>query len=562
MSEDINSILPHGRAAIGVGQGQPTSQYPLVEPSDDVRDLLADFSLTYDPLSEYNPDIPEYTLPFRVHWLSGFGTEIPDYPIPEHHSHSWDSVCNSSISEESGCLPLPKHGHDLIILDADGRTVFDSTIVGLTYETRTWGDRLRIVMWRHPSRFIVSVVYHTAWSPNDFPVPKNYPTYFFPDAAILDARTIHRLPRRVRTLSAVLTSMLTRIDLASGYNMQIGIGETTTTDGARKKTRITFNAVPGAGLGTFPDCIPGPLYIRTVNGTPPTNQGDFYFSASGCYWARQPLREISPGNSHPEIALVPGSIPDTNLPDPDAGTTTNAAGWPYHNDPRYAHLQFGNDCSPCVDCADYAAVASYMNTIRDNYQAVGKKLEGTRDLYHINRERWLTAAACIAQTPIRTQLVPQICPFMDVAVQYCNQSGACQLAVELVVTMSTTPADGSATEVPGLTFATGTSLLPGKAVGAHDRYKMRGVWPTFSAFFDMVPPGKSVSARFRLQFANCGMVGNVPYTVTAVTTGTSQGVTLRTPDGAPATTTTVYTLACPVTPGAAPLNYQTCACNP
>lgn len=566
----------HGRQGIGVTQPQSGTDYPLVLPSVDVRYLLADFWLSFDQPSDYY-DGAAFRLPFRIYWMSGFGTVPPDFPIPSQDSQgSWSSICEGASGSLSGgvsiaaldCMPLPKHDHDIIVVDADDRIVFDSTQPLITHEARDWGDRLKIVVWRHPTDQFVSLVYHTAWSPNDFPEPREYSSYFFPSAAVLDERAVERLPKRVRSLTVVLDNLRkTPVNFAAGYNMNLVAEETSEPTGKRRTTRVTFNASPGAGLGVFPDCTPETLNITGVNGVNPTKNGDFFLSATDCYWIRQPTRVVAVERrlTFPEIGLSPGNIPTPGLPDVLAGTTKDAAGWPNDDDPRYAHLQFGSDCDPCCDCPDYVAIAQYMNKTRDVYQRVGKKLEGTRDLYHMNRERWLASLDCMNRRPLRLRLLPQLCPFLDVAVQLCNQIGECLVDVELKVVFTTSPENGVGAVVPGFTFITGARTRPGGTAAVTDRYQMGGDWPEYTAFFDTVQPGQSVFARFRLKFANCGLDGTTPYAVTGVLTATEKGEPLQVSDGAlpptlvAATAAETRTLDCPGRDNT--VNYLACACE-
>ena len=567
---DTSIVDPHGRQGIGVAQPQSGTDYPLLLPSSDIRYLLADFHIAFDQPSNYF-DVPAFEPPFRIEWLSGFGVDDPQVTPPEFDAGHWSSICVSHEQSSSGssysareCLPLPKHLYDVIVVDKHGRVVFDSTHPLVTCETRPWGSRLQIVVWRHPTDQIVSLVYHTAWSPNDYPPRQDYSSYFFPVAAVLDERSIYRLPKRVRSLTVVLDNLRnTGVDFVAGYNMDLVTSGTSTIDGQRQVTSVTFNATPGAGLGIFPDCLPPVLNVTGINNVPPTVPGDFFISATDCYWVRQPTRIVDEQLllSIPQINLTPGSIPTAGLPATDAGTTKSALGWPINDNPEYAQLQIGNDCAPCCDCTDYVTVADYMNQTRNKYQRVGKQLEGIRDLYTNNRDRWLAFSLCIASKPLRVNLLAQLCPFLDVALQLCNQTGSCKLSVQLSVTFTASPTGAEATEVPGFTFITGARTVPGRIAPATDRYQMGGAWPTFTAFFDTVQPGQSVNARFRLHFGNCGMAGDTPIAVTATLTATEGVNPLMTQPPTPivATATATQTLNCPT--NATPINLLECACS-
>ena len=562
----------NGRRGIGISQPKAGTDFPLVAPSYDIEYLLADLHVAFDQPSDYT-DVPAFVPPYNIHWLSGFGDLAAEFPTPtQNMDETWNSVCQSeSVGSASAsvqvieCLPIPRHDHDIIITDSAGRFVFDSTGADITYTTRTWGDRLRVVTWQHPTGQYVSLVYHTAWNADDDPPYREYSTYFFPSQAVLDERTVVQLPKRLRSLTVVLDNLReTGVEFAAGYNMELQTSDTTDTAGDRHSTRVVFDAAPGGGLGVFPDCDPGALQITTINGVEPTTAGDFFLSASDCYWIRQPMR-ITDGGAYsatPEILLTPGSILTADMPDPLAGLSKAADGWPLDDDPRYAHLQFGNDCQPCCDCPDYVAVARYMNAVRDVYQEIGTKIENTRDTYHTNRERWLAAAACVNRRPLRLRVLPQACPFLDVAAQFCNHGTECLRNVALQITLSTLPVGATATEVPGYTYITGATTRPGSSIPATSRYDMAGTWPTFTAFFDTVQPGQSVSARFRLGFDNCGVVGTVPYDVTGTLTAKINGavMTVESADAVnvqvPAEAVDNQTLNCPDT--TTPSTYAAC----
>jgi len=574
----------HGRQGIGVSQPQAGTDYPLTQPSTDIRYLLADFHLTFDSPHHYGAG-EAFTRPFKIDWLYGFGCESADFPIPTEVGgslSSWGDICTtSSLSVTAAssysyadCLPVPAHAQDIIVHDATGRVVFDSTEAGTTYETRDWGDRLKIVMWRQNANAICTVVYHTAWSPNTAPSPRTYKEYFFPEQAVLDSRAIDELPKRVRAFIVVLDTLSQmKVELVSGYNMAITTGDTVTTPGKRRTTAITFNATAGKGLGVFPGCEAEQLFLRTINETAPTEDGRFSIAAGACYWVRQPTQLISevPRLTAPSITLLPGSAPTANLPDPAAGTVKNLPGWPTDDDPRYAHLQLGNDCGPCCECDDYVTTAEYMNRTRDTYQTVGTVLHNSRTLYHENRLRWLTTASCMTDRALRIRVLPQMCPFIDVAAQFCNQTSECKTNVELILTGATSPTGSIGVEVPGFTYITGAVTTAGGTTGQTERYKMDGTWPMFRAYIDMVQPGASVSVRFRLQFDDCGHTtsslsaylggdgGTVPIAVTMTLTGEAEAVAISGDSGAIEVSDT-RTLNCPP-PDDATFNPLICACE-
>lgn len=536
---------PHGRQGIGVAQPQSGIDYPLVNPSADVRYLIADLQLQVDDPGMYGGT--PFQPPFRLHWLYGVGCTGEEADCLTSLSSETEISLDSDDGDVVNADFCPTHAQDLTIVDRDGRVVFHSPDAE-EFTSQAWGDREHVYQWRDARLGFCLLVVHTKWpaEQSDFE-PRHYPKNFFPLDATLDERAVYRLPKRVRSITVILDNLArTGVDFVAGHNMELVTqAPTDTVDrGLRHATQLRFNVTPGAGRGIFPGCDPAPLLLRRINGVAPTDFGDFYLAATDCYWVRQPTRLIStdPRVTYPQIGFAPGNVPTANLPDPNAGTAKNLPGWPLNDDPRYAHLQLGNDCMPCCDCDDYVNVAEYMNSIRDQYHTLGNDVENTRDLYHANISRWLEARECFHRRPLRIFLQAQVCPFLDIVVQFCNQSDKCRTGVELIVDFSTSPHGGVGTEVPGFTFITGAQSRPGRRSTQTERYEMGGSWPQFTAYFDAINPGQSVYAKFRLVFDNCGIAppesstssesseqaeptsdGTVPYAVTGRLTGTEEG---------------------------------------
>jgi hypothetical protein len=540
----LNDRDTHGRESTGVTQGEPGLDYPLVSPSENVRYLLADLNICIEKRN--------VTSPLRIYWLKGFGEATGD-------------------TVSSGYQPVSTHAQDIVIMDAANQVVFDSTVAGMSHETREWTDRISVTMWRHATIGTVTVVWHTAWNYNLDPVPFTYKSAFFPNA-VIDERTVTILPDRLRSLTVVLDNFRrTGVEFHAGYNVSITPDYPTPVDGGRQVTRLNFVATPGAGLGLFPGCEPEPLVIRTFNGVGPTTEGDFFMSATDCYWVRRPTVVVGAGVTLPTNEVLPGSSPTSNLPHPAAGSARNLPGWPTNGSPALAHLQVGNDCIACCDCPDYVDAANYLNYVRDRYHAVGVGFETSRDQYHVNRERWLAAADCFTRYPLRVRMLAQVCPFLDIAIQFCNQTQECKTDVLMTITFTSSPGGAIAEEVPGYTFIKGGSTVPGRRTVVEERVQMTGSWPTFSAYFDAVQPSQSVYARFRLKFGNCGVatVGSsnaVPFAITGCVNATVGGRPLLVKDAETAIQNVVAeacetrTLNCPQ-PAGSTSNLLICACE-
>jgi hypothetical protein len=131
-----------GRKGIGVTQPISGTDFPLVEPSEDVRYLLADFQLDYPDPADYDSAVEAFKPPFRLAWMYGFGCDPST--IPANSSSSLSESLGSESTDEFP--PIPTHGIDIVVFDDDGRTVFDSTTAE-DFTARDWGPRLRIYNW-------------------------------------------------------------------------------------------------------------------------------------------------------------------------------------------------------------------------------------------------------------------------------------------------------------------------------------------------------------------------------------------------------------------------------
>lgn len=481
------TFCQYGRQGVGVAQPQSGSDYPLVgPPSADIRYLLADLWLAYDDPFDYGESAQPFQLPFRIWWLHGVGT---------------------TLAARRAYTPTPAHAVDVMIVDARNCVVFDSTQAG-DFTDSAWGDRLRVCTWQSAAGYL-SLAYHTCWGETAAPgvVPTEYADNIYPTSAVLDERTTMRAPRRVRALRVGLDRFTdTAVEFHEGYN--VTIGSSAATRGSRQGARLRFSATPGAGLGVYPECDPPPLYIRRINGVAPDESGAFFLAAHDCFFVRQPST---------------------------LATTTSTT--------TAAMLKVGNDCEPCCSCEDYVATAEYMNQVRDRFAATGQLLAGVRDMYHVNRQRWCELRCCFESKPLRLVLQPQLCPYLDIAAQYCNSSDKCVGPVTLTVrfddlaaalSSASASCDGAVepigVEQPGFTSAKGLTHRSGRNSGAVERYTLGGEWPEFSAHFDAVEAYQSVWVKFRLKFTCCGVdTDGAPLTPKATLTGTVAGEPIQAP---------------------------------
>jgi hypothetical protein len=287
---------PRGQQSIGVLQppSGSRSDYPFVSPQEDIQRMLGDFYLSYE-----DPGC-ELALPFRVAWLYGFGTNVVP-PIPG--------------------FPDPVHSHDIIVEDANGFRIFDST-QATDFVKIPFADRLETIEWKTGDA-ICRVTRHTVFNPN-LPTPV-FDLYITPENGEVDGRTYRRVPLRVRSLRVGLVKMeMDDVRFQEGFNVDFTPGEPVANDGGRRVTPLEMRARPGDGIGRQDGCEGVEPLIRRINGVGPDSSGNFKLDADGCYRIQRPTiltnsrpREVQFG--HPELT------------DEEAASA----------------IQLFNDCGPC-----------------------------------------------------------------------------------------------------------------------------------------------------------------------------------------------------------------------
>ena len=448
-----------GRFGIGVDQQQGGQTYPFVRPSDDISRLAADFYLAYeDP-------ILEHPLPLKVAWLYGFGCLDVGAPAGR---------------------PTPTHDYDLIVEDANGEVVFDST-VATSYTTKDWGDRLRIIEWQTVDK-VCRLVIHIAWSPEDSPI--DYAENFEPENGTLDARTWELLPRRVRSIRLEGQGPVGSgtLRLQNGYNTEIEVVPALEVDGGRAQTNVDFSAAAGSGQGRFPGCVEN-VYVRRINGIAADERGNFLLDGSNCYRIERPS-EIT--QASPRLADV-----------------------------TPASLQMSNDCGPCCECDYFVRVYEGIRKLYNQYLSLGQRAEAARDQYRANRSRWIEGGRVRVSEPLRLTISPASQCRVAVAGGYCNTSGSQLTEVELRFSFIFGPPENvefpditantsiAGEVVCGTTFRAGnfrrsTRTTQGRAsVSSRERYEMAGEWPVYRAFFQNLPAGGLAHVTFLMQFPNC-----------------------------------------------------------
>lgn len=366
------------------------SHYPFVRDNTYVP-LLTDFYLAYED------DGQQFRLPFFVDWLYGFGS------LP--------------VSSSGGVTPT--HSRDVVILDADGQTVFDST-QAIDYQETEWGTERVVCEWRD-DRTVARLVARTS-------VTDEFDLVIEPGEE-LDVRTCDRLPGRVRSIRVGDDVFTGRVAFENGYNTTVLADEPVRTDGGRFRNPIRVEAVPGSGLGTADGCEETGEFIRTINRVAPDASGRFRIEANDC------LR------IHPPLSLL------------DDTATYNPA----------SALLIDGDCTPCCGCDKFVQTYINLKNVWDEWHAAGAAAEAVRDLYAENRQRWLDQRACRAANPARLVAAGSKDCKSFVGGSFCNFSQCCIGPVELRLTF-TKYAGGSAITWPGATLI--EALIDGSGLNA------------------------------------------------------------------------------------------------
>lgn len=386
-------ISDRGRASIGVGQGIPAGDYPLVSPSADIAGLIADMHLAYDDLNIYAGDLPHKD-PLRIKYLAGIGCLGPMTGVP-----------NGS------------HTADIRIVDTNDKIVFDSFAApSVAYTKTVWSADYDIHEWRGEFAVCRIVVYKT-WPKTDIndtdsTTARNYASKIAPAAAVINARAVYKMPKRLLSMRVRTAGLLTEkakgeIVFKNGYNTELTVTGPT-TENLRTTTRIAIAGVAGTGLGRFFNCADtnNDPVITTINGVAPADSGDFVMGGKDCLWT-----------THPVVAATNEETGATTL-------TRDAS----------AGIKFGADCKACCSCEDYAGTAEYMNQVAYRYQLIGQRAQEVYTQHETNVANW-EDTSCGSGEVMRMVATSQECGSIDVAITLCNTCDTCIPASSLTLDM-------------------------------------------------------------------------------------------------------------------------------
>lgn len=354
------------------------SDYPFVVDSA-YSQLLTDFYLSYQD------DVCEFVEPFKLDWLYGFG-DVPAAP------------------------PLgstPANARDVRVVDALDNVVFDSSLA-VDYRETAWGDRI-VSEW-HSDTSVLRLVARTTAAPD-------FQTNETPDLA-LDVRTCERLPFRVTSLRVGAFRFTGKVRFEQGYNMAIVAGAVTPVDGGRRRSPIDMDAVPGEGLGQAPGCEETVATLRRINRILPSVGGNFVIEADECFRIQRPLSVVTE-------EFIPGYRPHYGSYAATGYTTTQAQ----------ASLQLQSDCQPCCPCDYFVRTYRGLKRMWDLWKETASDAEGVRDLYALNRQRWLDQLTCRQENPARLLVIGDRNCKVFVGGSVCNFSQCCLSPIELRFTV-------------------------------------------------------------------------------------------------------------------------------
>lgn len=476
LSENDPCVHARGRQPIGVNQPNGGgTDYPLINPSQDIEYLLADFYLSYED------DQCLLTPPFKLAWLYGFG-DI-DSPAIKH-------------------APTPEHGHDILITDANDEVVFDSTRA-TGYTTLTWGNgRLLIIQWRDlDNDTVCRCVKHLCWTQHDIDdgLSRGYAMHLAPQSAILDPRTLNKLPRRLRSIFIGALQVRNKVIFENGYNVSITKEEEdedfaipgldldelastskTVIPGSRLTTSLRFQAGPGLGLGRVPGCEEEDPPVRSIAGVRPDDSGNIVVDLAECLRLQRPVGLISYDPRQFDYAILG-----------------------YTHEEAKSMIELHNDCGVCCDCDYY--VRTYKGLKRQWYlgDALADRSEDVRDTLRRNIERWEAARQCRQEHSIRAVLIPEPdCKIVPGGI-YCNNHKCCIAPLVLRFTLKVYY-KGALLEDSDVTIDCRDLLVAGSAAPIEgQKAALAGKWPVYDVTFDYSDPLNNSSAGFRLCLPYC-----------------------------------------------------------
>lgn len=466
--------MPAAMEIKGVGVVQPESglDFPFVNPSDDIKYLIADFYVSVDDPGNYGTR-PKFQPPFLLKCLYGIGTAEN---TPPHNAYP------------------PVHAVDIVVCDSNNVAVFDTTRNSAVLTVTPWGDDYVLYKWvrggGQDGLNVCSMLLYASTAVVDGQPRPAYEKYLTPQNAVLDARAVYIMPKRLLSIRVGEggTRIKGKINFQNGYNTEIATGDATATDFVTN-TAVVFSAAAGGGLGKYPSCFDDSAPEHAVTAVPITKingvsaaTGDFLLAAADCLYARRPT--VKQGeNVFPAPVVLDG------------------------------HMSLGADCAPCCQCQDYVDLANKINQYGSQYANIGLRVDDVKNIHEQNISKWLTQRDCGIHRPLRLLLVAQRCPYLDVVAMVCNPCTDCLYSKNLRLELE--PAIG--TEAHGEIVKGYTALFTADVNGRPISIERTtsGRKTVFTIPFRTIKASDSGYVRFRVKFST-----KKEYAVTGLLTGT------------------------------------------
>lgn len=294
-----------------------TPDYPFVEPSEDVKELITDVLFSFENPKE------DIIAPIQLKRITKHDEGLYSVCFTDANNNV---VFDSANYEYSRSIQVNGDTYIDKRTNNTGKCVYKQYDWGKYKEREeTQGAVTENIFYRYDLLY-----WETELITLKMVIRKNKLRMFslYPDSAELEARAIYQVPKRVRSIQ-VADSIISdgSVRLKAGYNMSLTSSSEYDT---RTVNTITCSAVMGAGLGIeTKTCIGEDAYplVTSINGVKPTEDGDFYLTGDDCH---------------------------------TIGSTPTA-------------VTIANGCTPCCTCEDMSDTGKLLKAIEDEYYCLGGK---------------------------------------------------------------------------------------------------------------------------------------------------------------------------------------------
>ena len=222
----------------GLAHIQYGDHYPLVDPSDDIKYLISDITVSYDSMNI------ERALPLSI------------------------SLFNRVTGE-------------LELINANRRRVFHGTADSI----RDWGgDKYKIYAWNVGTTSVKMAINSEI----------DTPSVITPKSAVIDLRAVFLIPPRVTSINGYTGN----IRLEAGYNMEMS--DEAMEEDLRTGAIINMNAVSGAGKGklSYDKTTPITSSLKYIAGASPDKEGNVFLVGEAGPQVSATCNAIYVGNSN------------------------------------------------------------------------------------------------------------------------------------------------------------------------------------------------------------------------------------------------------------------------